>query len=203
MSFFRFENLDRTTRRFMRAEFYDDLTVGRVELPERLNASGRIMFPVALEAAIERGDDATLSGALRDGGFVREWEEHRAQDGREVQRHVPWNAADVIAGQSFHLYYLRGLCRRAVVEKLPALEYYKAIENGKPHQTSFEHDHIGSKIDPKELRLNYRKIETISFLERLSLRIPAGENRGTVQEPGSAASPDSAPGGEGTLQQDV
>src|SRR5205085_11830703 len=94
---FHFDDLDRTTRRHMRAEFYLDLTQGRVHLPDRINASGRIMFPVALEASIERGDDVTLAQSLRDGGFVREWEEGHTRTGKVVPRHVPWNAADTIA----------------------------------------------------------------------------------------------------------
>src|SRR5580692_5985486 len=104
MSQFTFDDLDRTTRRHMRAEFYLDLTRTRVPLPDRLSAGGRLMFPVALESAIEKGDDSTLAEALRDGGFVREWEESHTRTGKCVPKHVSWNAADTIAEDAFNRY---------------------------------------------------------------------------------------------------
>jgi hypothetical protein len=168
----RFDDLDRTTRRHMRAEFYLDLTQRRLHLPERLSASGRIMFPVALEAAIERGDDATLAETLRENEFVREWEEGHTRAGKAISKHVPWNAADTIAEDMFNRFYMRAICRRALEEQVIVLEVYRAKPAEKPRAES--ESRIGTTIEPRRLLEDLRAHPGA----RPDLRLPAGPNSG-------------------------
>ena len=172
MSNFHFADLDRTTRRHMRTEFYLDLTQSRLHLPERLNAGGRVMFPVALEAAIDKGDDATLADALREGGFVREWEESHTRAGKAVPRHVPWNAADTIAEEAFNRFYIRGVARRALEEGLERVEVYRAKEVSKARPES--DSKMGMFLDARRLLEDLRAHPS----DRPELGIPPGPNSG-------------------------
>ena len=169
---FQFEDLDRTTRRQMRAEFHLDLTQSRIHLPDRLSAGGRLMFPVALEAAIEKGDDTTLAEALRDGGFVREWEESHTRAGKAIPKHVPWNAADTIAEEAFNRYYMRGVARRALEEGVQRLEVYRAKDVAKPRPES--ESKAGAFMEPRRLLEDLRAHTG----DRPELGIPPGPNSG-------------------------
>lgn len=181
MSNFQFESLDRTTRRHMRAEFYLDLTESRVHLSERLNASGRLMFPVALESAIERGDDASLAESLREGGFIREWEESHTRGGKAVPKHVPWNAADTIAEEAFNRYFMRGIARRALEEGVNRVEVYRAKEVSKPRSESDAK--LGAIVDARRLLEDLRAHPG----DKPELGIPPGPNSGlSVRLPAGA-----------------
>lgn len=172
MSNFRLDDLDRTTRRHMRAEFFLDLDQGRVHLPERLNASGRLMFPVALEASIEKGDDVTLAESLRTGGFLREWEESHTRTGKAVPKHVPWNAADTIAEESFNRYYMRAIARRALEEGVARVEVYRAKDVQKPRPDSDAK--VGTFVEARRLLEDLRAHPG----DRPELGIPPGPNSG-------------------------
>lgn len=145
-----YENLDATTRRLMSFEFYYDLDNNKLKIPLRLNARGRILFPVALENAIERGDSSSLAENIREDGMVREVEEGL----KNAAKIVPWNAADLLSVYHFNNFYMRGVCRLATERKVK-VQVYRARDSAKPRVESTLAE--GEVYDPQELLTELRE----------------------------------------------
>ena len=115
----RYENLDDKTRAYMLAEYEMDSASGRVYVCKRLSDEGRRAFPALLREAIEKHDDAWLSGQLRSLTLLTTYS---GTGPLGIGQQVP----EIIAEGEFNRYYMRGLCARAVAEGVPQLQVYRA-----------------------------------------------------------------------------
>src|SRR5947209_2741509 len=98
------EHLDATTRDFMLEELERDRIEGNVYLSPWLTELGQAHYADLLALAIRAGNDESLAGFVK--GLLLE---------AYKERKVPCNAATVLAECAFNRYYIRGLCRRALL----------------------------------------------------------------------------------------
>lgn len=84
---------------------------------------------------------------------------------------VPINAHLTLAEGEFNRYYMRGLCLRAIEEKIPMLiiERVKGVLN--PRASSQRR--LGASVDPNQLLADLRQ-----YKEETVLEVPGGPNSG-------------------------
>lgn len=117
----RFENLDETTRSFMRQES----TAGGHYQSPRLNHVGLACWVEILNAAIDSQNDDWLANELQRRHCFNTRENY-TRSGKTYSRdiNVP-HAAQQLAEGEFNRYYLRGLCRRAIESGIQSLVVYR------------------------------------------------------------------------------
>ncbi len=133
---FRFENLDETTRRYMAQELSRDLVHGTLYLSPRLTPEGRAVYPVLLEDALRWYGVHWLADALRYSGALAVYEDRQRGGDETSQVRVPVNAAEMLAGDEFNRYYMRGVCLRALAEGNGMVEVYRGRESEEPRAAS-------------------------------------------------------------------
>ena len=167
-------NLDETTRRYMRAEVEMDLGAGRtLYLGPRLSQRGRPDYPTLLLEAIDTGTPETLAAELNRSGRLNEWETSHSKYGRPYQKHVPRNAADMLAKGEFNRFYIRGLCARAVAEGIEHVQVYRSEDVRDPRPES--QAKIGALMDPAVLLHDLRTHNDKESINT-ALGVPAGPN---------------------------
>lgn len=140
---FQFEELDADTRRFMREEFERDTAAGTLYLSARFSPAGQAAYPALLRAAIESGNERTLTEALSPPHY---WNAHeqRVRQGRAYLANVHrGSAARVMAEGEFNVFYMRGLCRKLLELGETNVEAYraKAVENPR----------VGERVNPGDI----------------------------------------------------
>jgi hypothetical protein len=165
-----YANLDETTRSFMREE--SDLG-GHYPSP-RLNEVGLKAWVDLLNQAIETGDDDWLAEQLRDLSYFKH-EEDYSRNGKIFSRRInAMHAAQQLAEGEFNRYYLRGLCRRAQNDNVPALLVYRGKEVSVPRPES--QAKVGTLIGVNELLQVLRRNDFVSIEDALG--VPGGPNSG-------------------------
>lgn len=128
----RYENLDETTRGFMLKEIDIDDRADTLYRSPWLSQGGQGDWADLLKDAAKTGNDDTLAAALRQGGRIVSHSMRRLPNsGRMTRYQVPVTAPDTMAGE-FNNFYCRGLCARAVDERIPRLEVYRARYSANP-----------------------------------------------------------------------
>jgi hypothetical protein len=168
------ENLDECTRRFMLEELDDDIARGRLYLSPRLSDIGQADFVGLLRAAIRGGTDVSLAAELRADGRMRSTSPWKKGTGGAATNELPATAPDTLAEGEFHRFYARGLCRRALREKITTLQVYRARAD--THERSRYDGMIGVRIVAE------------SLLEDLQTRRDVAPPRGLPQCPDSGLS---------------
>jgi hypothetical protein len=167
---FNFENLDKDVRELMVEELELDVNKSRLYLSLRLNHYGQSEYPELLKKAMEDGDIETLANSLITENYWNMEEPRRTKKGI-ISCKVPRNAYQVLAEGEFNRFYIRALCRKAILENLD-LEIYRA-KHVRNHRSESEMI-IGNSMDPKllleDLRINIG-IDSI-------LGVPPGPNSG-------------------------
>lgn len=139
-------DLDDRTRHFMLDELEADVARRRLYLSPYLTVAGRAAYAPALRAALRDGTEESLADELRRPGRMETpggW-----QQGALV-RGLPSTAPDALAEAEFHRYYVRGLCRRALVEGVRTLVIYRA-KMGVPSRANVD-GMVGVRIDAASL----------------------------------------------------
>jgi len=149
-------DLNACTRQFMLAELEDDVRAGRLYVSPHLSERGRLDYENLLRAAIETGTEASFAQELQALDRVRASHRWRRIDEDELAANL--EAATMLAEREFHRFYLRGLCRRAVDERVRTLVIYRARLTSQTRSTA-------------DAMINV-KIDAISLLE--DLRTAAG-----------------------------
>lgn len=166
MDFFNFKNLDQDTRNEMDVEICNDITNKQLYLSSRLSGIGIADYPDLLKKSVYHYDDRWLAEQLTQKNRLLQVE----QTARGVRK-IPFNAATMLAEGEFNRYYMRGLCRIAIINNVN-VEVYRA----KPVDISrilSEHK-IGQIVDPKILLHDLR----INIGVDTALGLPAGPNSG-------------------------
>jgi hypothetical protein len=145
----RFENLDDDTRRCMLEELDEDVARGTLYLSPRLSEIGQVEFESLLRRAIESGSEVSLAEDLRAAGRMRSTSPWKKGNGGGATMALPATAPDHLAECEFHRFYARGLCRRALQEKITTLQIYRARadSDGRSRYDSM----IGVRIDAGSL----------------------------------------------------
>lgn len=165
-------NLDDVTRKFMIEEIDLDIGAGVLYPSPWLTESGSKDYPGLLRQSAESYDDEWLANQLRANNRIRHTSERKKRGGGGLETyHLPPTAPETMAGE-FNVYYVRGLCRRAIDEGVPHLVIYRARGSEEPRASSLAQ--IGTKIDPQatldDLRQSHGTKPTLGF--------PAGPNTG-------------------------
>lgn len=164
------ENLDDRTRKLMLDEVELDIANGKLYISSRLNDSGQIEYQNLLRDAIKSGDDSSLANQLR--GKMKLTEQRQRPKGGFIVANVPFTAPDTLAEGEFNRFYARGLCCRAIEEKVPALEVYRAKLGKQPRPES--QAMLGKKVEAKALLDDLRSSPGVEP----ALGIPPGPNSG-------------------------
>lgn len=85
---------------------------------------------------------------------------------------VPVTAPDTLSEGEFNRYYVRGVCRRAIADRVQKVEVYRARHSDNPRQES--EALIGKEIDPTALLTDLRNSQGVEP----ALGIPPGPNSG-------------------------
>jgi hypothetical protein len=177
---FEFANLDETTRRYMLQELEHDLAQGTLYLSPRLSPEGRASYPDLLAEALRTHDDSWLAEQLRRRGDLNPYEERHTAEGDLVTARLPANAPEVLAGDDFNRFYMRGLCARALAEGVGVVEVYRGRASAQPRPES--QALIGQSLPAADLLEDLRAwprppvlgIPT-GFNSGLTLRLPAAD----------------------------
>ncbi len=166
-------SLDPGVREAMVAEFKRDRAAGAIFLSPRLTAARRQDYPGLLRDALASSDDGSLAHAL---GQVKRLETHETQTkdkGGSVTKHLPANAASLIAEGDFNRFYIRGLCVRAIAAGVAEVEVYRAKEVSEPRPES--EALIGRRFAPADLLDDLR---AYTGDQQPALGVPGGPNSG-------------------------
>jgi hypothetical protein len=165
-------NLDDRTRQFMLEEVQQDANDGPLYLSDRLSSRGRQEWRLLLEEAVRSQNDVWLAAQLQAGGRLNATETRRKPKGGVTVARVPVTAPETLAEGEFNRFYIRGLCRRAIVDGIPALIVYRAKQVSRPRPESERR--IGQNVDPQALLNDLRTNRDVDT----ALGVPAGPNSG-------------------------
>ena len=165
-------NLDEHTRAFMVEEIDADITNNSTYISPRLTPDGRDSWPDLIRTAALRYDDSWLANQLRGTGRLADTEQRRKKSGGYTTAQVPHTAPDTLAEGEFNRYYARGLCRRAIDERLDNVVVYRAKEVTVPRRES--EAKIGAEYDPATILADLRGAIGVEP----ALGIPPGPNSG-------------------------
>jgi hypothetical protein len=151
----RYEELTSETRRFMLEEIQQDEDTETLYRSPWLTQGGQGDWAEILREAATSGTDDTLAGALRLRGRIVV----RAQRRKPNSQQMTWyrvgaNAPEVMSGE-FNVFYCRGLCRRAIEEKVSRLEVYRARASAQPRRDS--EMKLGLLVEPEVILIDLRK----------------------------------------------
>lgn len=173
-----YENLDKRTREFMIKELELDISNGKLYISTRLNPVGKANWANILREAIQNFNDDWLADQLRNRGYMRTHEEKRTPSGGATIAKVPVTAMETLAEGEFNRFYARGLCARAIEDRIPDVEVYRGKRVHRPRPVS--EAMIGKRIAAKALLEDLRKSQGVEP----ALKIPPGPNSGlTIRLP--------------------
>lgn len=158
-----FINLDEKTRRFMLEEIDADTKAGKLYFSSYLSEKGKSDWPQLLRVAAETLNDVWFGEQLRMNGRLNRTTRRRKPKGGYTTVNVPVTAYETLSEGEFNRFYIRGLCRRAVEDKISYVEIYRAKTVAEPRSES--QAKLGMKIDPAELLADLRQnvgVETSS-----------------------------------------
>lgn len=165
-------NLDSTTRQFMLEEIEQDIAENKLYYSPRLSQAGRQQYPDLLRGAARDGTDQSLADELRKQGRLNATEERRKPKGGTTIAQVPVTAPETLAEGEFNRFYARGLCRRALAERIESVVVYRAKEVVNPRAESVAL--IGKSLVPKQLLDDLR----VNIGTDTALGLPPGPNSG-------------------------
>ena len=163
-------DLDNKTREFMLDELQHDVASNKLYLSPRLSDAGLRNYEKLLRSAIQNGDDVSLANSLA--GLLKEYEQKAKPSGGYTTARVPITAPETLGEGEFNRFYCRGVCRRALEEKLEEVEVYraKAVRDPRPQSQAL----VGSKLKADRLLHDLQ----INIGVDTALGVPAGPNSG-------------------------
>lgn len=163
---FNFLSLDQNTRDEMAVEIANDITNNQLYLSNRLSLTGLADYPKLLKMAAKDHDEVWLAEQLMEQNRLNQIEQSASGSKR-----VPINAAITLSEGEFNRYYMRALCRIAIIDNLK-LEVYRAKAVNISRISSEEK--IGQSVAPKTLLNDLRD----SIGVETALGLPQGPNSG-------------------------
>lgn len=170
---FLFNNLTDQTRQYMTEEVKYDIQKGALYLSERLSPSGKEIYPELLLKSIESGNEDTLAESLI-GKFNATYPRKNPRGGF-TQAKMPINQHQMLAEGEYNRFYIRALCRIAILERA-RLRIYRAKYSIAPRVES--ENKIGKFINAEQLLLDLRNNPGTDT----ALGLPPGPNSGLSVE---------------------
>jgi hypothetical protein len=147
-----YADLDPITRRAMVEELDRDIAEGTMHVSPRLRPMAVDEYQHLLRDALRYYDDLWLEE--RAAPLLVDFETRRTPRGEVTTAHLPEGAARVLAEGDFNLYYMRGVCRRAIAEGIPDVEVYRARLSLEPRTESSALE--GTRINAEQLLADLR-----------------------------------------------
>jgi hypothetical protein len=140
-----FEELDEKTRKCMLAEFEAEEASGKPYRSKALSDEGRSAFPTIMRDAIVEGNEETLADSLAKPKY---WSQSESYVRNGVTRTRPINvqaAAERPAVTEFNTWYVRGLAKRLMDERVTQCQVYRAAPpKWEPAECSKHEGHVYS-----------------------------------------------------------
>jgi len=170
---FVFKNLTNETRQYMKEEVEYDLKNGTLYISERLSSAGKDVYPSLLLKSIESGNEDTLASSLI-GKFNPTYQRRNPKGGFTMAK-IPSNQHQMLADGEFNRFYIRALCRIALLSGAQ-LRIYRAKISGAPRIES--ENKIGMYIQAEQLLSDLRTNAGTDT----ALGLPPGPNSGLSVE---------------------
>ncbi|MEZ8080960.1 hypothetical protein A1OW_24295 [Enterovibrio norvegicus] len=167
----RFNNLDSTTRDYMRGEVNLDFENAKVYYSKFLKAGLKDQWDDLLLSAVNDHDEAWLEQQIGANQLLVDSYQKRKPKGGFTTAKVPYTAPQTLAEGEFNRFYCRGLCARAI-EEGKMVQVYRGKEVA--HARSASETMIGKVVDPKVLLEDLR----VNIGVDTALGLPAGPNSG-------------------------
>jgi hypothetical protein len=164
-------------------ELEADISSRTLYTSPRLNHHGLECYSALLREAIRCHDDAWLAWRLRVEHCLKHTESRRTKAGSVTAVTVPVTAPETLADGEFNVFYVRGICRRAIHHGIRAVEVYRgrAVMDPRPESQA----KVGLLVLAEDLLNDLRVSKGVDS----ALKIPAGPNSGlSVRLPLRAAS---------------
>ena len=167
-----YKNLDKQTRKFMFKELKMDIKNGTLYISSRLNFTGQSTWAKLLKEAIVGHSDDWLATKLNMEHCIKSHEERKLRSGKTTDAKVPVTASKTLSEGEFNRFYARGLCARAINEKISKVVVYrgKQVQRPRPESQAI----IGREINPIALLKDLRKSQGVEP----AFGIPPGPNSG-------------------------
>lgn len=170
---FKFNNLTEKTRRYMVEEVNYDIQNKCLYISERLSYTGKLVYVDLLLKNIESGNEETFAQSLL-GKFSPTYLRSNKNGGCSPVK-MPYNQNETLAEGEFNRFYIRALCRIAILEG-KKLRVYRAKYSNCPRIES--ESKIGTFINAEQLLIDLRK----SVGTDTALGLPPGPNSGLSVE---------------------
>lgn len=166
-----FENLDTTTRDYMRGEVNVDFENANVYYSKFLKQGLQDTWDNLLLEAVTEHDEAWLESKIESNQLLVDSYQRKKPKGGFTVAKVPYTAPQTLAEGEFNRFYCRGLCARAIEEgKMVQVYRGKEVTNAR----SASEEKIGQIIAPKELLEDLR----VNVGVDTALGLPNGPNSG-------------------------
>jgi hypothetical protein len=123
-----FEELDDSTQTYMLRQFEAEEQSGQPYRGRRLTSTGRAAWPTLMRQAIVRGSEQSLIAALCQPLYWDLRETIRRNDTTYVRTSNLQQKAYWLGLTEFNVWYVRGLARKLLDERVPDCEIYRAQE---------------------------------------------------------------------------
>lgn len=161
---FTFYDLTEKIRESMLEEFIEDERNGNLFISRRIKESEPTIqkYFELLTESFKNGTDFTLSEAIKANNILKETEQYR-KNGVLKLRKVASNASEVLGQGEFRRYYMRALCKQAILEYKDLVIYRGRKSNEKSLDAELV---IGKQVNPEKL-LEYLKINPENITDEL------------------------------------
>lgn len=137
---YNFEELDKTTRKWMLKEFQAEERSGNPYRSSRLSPLGIRTFPVLMKKAICGGNEVSLAHALSQPAYWQPFETYVRGGSIHKRRINPLKAAEFLARTEFNTWYVRGFARRLIEEGEEFCQVYRAAPAWRPRGECLQHE---------------------------------------------------------------
>lgn len=121
-----FEELDETTRRFMIGGFEAEWANGARYEPRDLSAAGLDAFPDLMRAAIETGNEESLSTSLMRPEYWNPTRTYMRRGNPVTQEINVRQSSELLGRNEFNTWYVWGLANRLIDESVEMAQIYRA-----------------------------------------------------------------------------
>lgn len=151
---FDYEPVPAALRKLMLDELEHDAQQNALYINPLLNPGSAPAYLQLLLEALEAGTTESFAHALAAASLLQAQHSYTRQ-GREVTARLPDNFAVTLTAGEFNRYYMRAVCRAAMLAGAAAVELYRAKAVATPRHTNDER--IGRRIDPQTLLADLRQ----------------------------------------------
>lgn len=173
MNMMKFEELDAKTRQYMLEEFQKEEKSGNPYRSESMNGDGLKNVAQIVENAITNGNETTLASALSKPTYWKSSTTVHRGDTVYQRKIDPKTAANIFALTEFNTWYVRGLAKKLMDEKIEKCEVYRAQSADQPRCECSKYE--SQPIDVKKIYDGHR-VKYHPTKNSLAFSIPSGPN---------------------------